>query len=67
MYVDNLSTGSDEPKSAIELHETAKSIFAESNMNLRKWRSNNREVNEFIEGKHESNEGSSEDTNYAYV
>ena len=36
LYVDDLSTGADEPKSAIELHETAKLIFAESNMDLRK-------------------------------
>ena len=34
-------------------------------MNLRKWRSNNREVNEFIEGKHKSIEESSDDTSYA--
>ena len=65
LYVDNLSTGADEPKSAIELHETATSVFAESNMNLRKWRSNNREVHELIEGKQESNEESSEDKSYA--
>ena len=65
MYVEDLSTGADEPKSAIELYETAKSIFAEANMNLRKWRSNNREVNEFIEGKHKSIEESSDDTSYA--
>ena len=65
LYVDDLSTGADEPESAIELYETAKSIFAKVNMNLRNWRSNNRDVNEFIEGKHESNEESSEDTSYA--
>ena len=33
-------------------------------MNLRKWISNNRDVNEFIEGKHESIEESSEATSY---
>ena len=65
LYVDHVSTGPDEPKSATELYETAKSIFAEANMNLRKWRSNNREVNEFIEGKHKSIEESSDDTSYA--
>ena len=65
LYVDDLSTGADEPKSAIELYKTAKSVFAEANMNLRKWRSNNREVNEFIEGKHKSIEESSDDTSYA--
>ena len=42
-----------------------KPIFAEANMNLRKWRSNDRDVNEFIEGKHENIEESSEDTSYA--
>ena len=65
LYVDDLSTGTDEPKSAIELYDTAKSIFAEANMNFRKWRSNKREVNEFIEGKHETIEKLSEDTSYA--
>ena len=34
-------------------------------MSLRKWRSNNREVNEFIEGKHESTEKLRDDTSYA--
>ena len=53
MYVD-VSTGADEPKSAIELYKTAKSIFAKTNMNLRRWRSNNRDVNEVIERKHEN-------------
>ena len=33
-------------------------------MNLRKWRSNNRDVNEFIERKHESIEESREDTSF---
>ena len=59
------STGPDEPKSEIKLYETTKSIFAKANMNLRKWRNNNRDVNEFIEGKLESIEKSSEDTSYA--
>ena len=54
LYVDNLSTGVDDPKDAIELYKAAKSTSAEANMNLRKWRSNNRDVNEFIEGKHEN-------------
>ena len=48
LYVDDLSTGADDPKSARELYKTEKSIFAKANMNLRKWRSNNRDVNEFI-------------------
>ena len=65
MYVDDLSTGADDPKSARELYKTAKSIFAKANMNLRKWRSNNRDVTEFIEWKHENIEESSEDTSYA--
>ena len=65
LYVDDLSTGADEPESAVEPYETAKSIFAKVNMNLRKWRSNNRDVNEFIEGKHESIEESREDTSYS--
>ena len=59
LYVDDLPTGADEPKSAIELYKAAKSIF------LRKWRSNNRDVNEFIEGKYENIEKLSEDANYA--
>ena len=54
LYVGDLSAGADDPKGAIELCKTAKSIFAETNMNLRKWRSNNRYVTEFIEGKHEN-------------
>ena len=61
----DVSTGADEPKSAIELYKTAKSIFAKTNMNLRRWRSNNRDVNEFIERKHENIEQSSVDTSYA--
>ena len=65
LYVDDLSTGADKPKSLVELYETAKSIFAEANMNLRKRRSNNSEVNEFMEGKHESIEVWSGDTSYA--
>ena len=36
LCVDNLSAGTDEPKSVIELYKAAKSIFAKSNMNLRK-------------------------------
>ena len=51
LYVDDLLTGADDQH--------------EANMNLRKWRSNNRDVNEFIEGKHENIEESSEDTSYA--
>ena len=34
-------------------------------MSLMKWRSNNRDFNKFIEGKHENIEESSEDTSYA--
>ena len=65
LYVDNLSTGVDDPKDTIELYKAAKSIFAEANMNLRKWRNNNRDFNEFIEEKHKNIEKSSEDTSYA--
>ena len=65
LYVDDLSTGADDSKGAIELYKAEKSIFAEANKNLRKWRSNNRDVNEFIKGKHENIEESSEDTSYA--
>ena len=36
-------------------------------MNLMKWRSNNRDVDEFIEGKHKNIEESSEDTRYALL
>ena len=36
LCIDNLSTGTDEPKSAIELYKAAKSLFAKANMNLRK-------------------------------
>ena len=36
LCVDNLSTGTDEPTSAIELYKAAKSLFAKANMNLRK-------------------------------
>ena len=61
----DVSTGADEPKSAIELYKTAKSIFAKTNMNLRRWRSNNRDVNEFIERKHENIEQPRVDTSYA--
>ena len=67
LYVDNLSTGADESKGSIELYKAAKSIFAEANMNSRKWWSNNRDVNEFIEGKHKNIEESSEDTSYAWL
>ena len=65
LYVDNLSLGADEPKSGIELYKTAKSIFAKAKMNLREWKSSNRDGNEFIEGKHKSIDKSSEDTSYA--
>ena len=65
LHVDDLSKGADEPKSAMNPTKQQKSIFAEANMSLRKWRSNNREVNEFIEGKHESTETLSDDTNHA--
>ena len=65
LYVDDVSTGADEPKRAIELYKTAKSIFAKTNMNLRRWRSNKRDVNEFIERKHENIEELSVDTSYA--
>ena len=67
LYVDDLSTGADEPNGDIELYKVAESIFAEANMNSRKWWSNNRDVNEFIEGKHENIEESSEDTSYAWL
>ena len=65
LYVDDLSTRADDSKGAIELYKAAKSIFAEANMNLRKWRNNNRDFNEFIEEKHKNIEKSSEDTSYA--
>ena len=65
LYVNDLSTEADEPKNAIEIYETAKSIFPKANMNLRKWKSNNRDVNEYIEGKHQSIEESSGDTSHA--
>ena len=41
--------------------------IAEANINLRKWRSNNRGVNEFIEGKHKSIEELSEDRIYTWL
>ena len=63
----DLSQGANEPKSAIELYKTAKSIFAKAIMNFMKWRSNNRDVDEFIEGKHENIEKSREDTRYALL
>ena len=37
IYVDDLSTGADEPNGDIELYKVAESIFAEANMNSRKW------------------------------
>ena len=36
LYLDDLSTGADDPKGAIELYKAAKSVFAEANINLRK-------------------------------
>ena len=36
-------------------------------MNFMKWRSNNRDADEFIEGKHENIEKSREDTRYALL
>ena len=65
LYIDDQSTGADDPKNAIELCKALKSIFAEANMNLRKWRINNKDFNELIERKHEDIEESSEDTSYA--
>ena len=67
LHIGSLWTGADEPKSVIELYVSAKSIFTEANINLRKWRCNNREVNESIEGKHESIEELSEDRIYTWL
>ena len=48
IYVDNIITGSNTVTDAIDLYQTAKSIFTEASMNLRDWFSNSESVNAFI-------------------
>ena len=49
IYVDNMKTGADTIESTIQVYRESKSIFREASMNLRKWISNNSEVNMVIE------------------
>ena len=45
IYVDNLITGADNEKDALELYQNCKKIFGEASMNLRDWLSNSQELN----------------------
>ena len=45
IYVDNLITGTDNEKDALELYQNCKKIFGEASMNLRDWLSNSQELN----------------------
>ncbi|XP_052760015.1 uncharacterized protein LOC128202884 [Mya arenaria] len=48
IYVDNIVTGANSDKVAIDLYKTAKSIFNDASMNLREWLTNSEEVNKCI-------------------
>ena len=43
IYVDNLITGTDTIKEALQLYKEAKSMFSEASMNLREWVSNDKD------------------------
>ena len=51
-YVDDLNTGAESTKGGIETYETMKSRFSSANFNLRKWRTNNKELQQHID-RHE--------------
>lgn len=53
LYVYYLSIEADKLECIVELYETSKAKFPESNTNLKKWRNSNRKVNKYIRGKHE--------------
>lgn len=49
LYVDDLSIGASDRKEATELFSVARIMSQDAGMNLRKWNSNDKEVNEFIQ------------------
>ena len=51
LYVDDLTSGSDTVSEGIELYEKCKKRFSEGNFNLRKWRTNSKELKEKIREK----------------
>ena len=53
-YVDDLNTGVDSTDKGIETYETMKTRFADANFNLRKWRTNNAELQNYINNKEKS-------------
>ena len=48
IYVDNLITGTDSQEKAKLFYRKAKDIFKDASMNLRDWKSNNRDLNDSI-------------------
>ena len=48
LYVDDLSTGELDATKAIELYKICKQVLSEGRFNLRKWKSNSKEVMNFI-------------------
>ncbi|XP_053406659.1 uncharacterized protein LOC123538298 [Mercenaria mercenaria] len=48
IYMDNVITGVNSVTEAVELYETAKSMFTEMSMNLREWMTNNEEIQSII-------------------
>ena len=53
-YVDDLNTGVDSTNEGIETYETMKSRFADAKFNLRKWRTNNADLQNYINDRERS-------------
>ena len=53
-YVDDLNTGVDSTNEGIETYETMKSRFADAKFNLRKWRTNNADLQNYINDQERS-------------
>ena len=49
IYVDNIITGAENEKEAIELYKGAKTLFKDASMNLREWLTSSSEVNDQFE------------------
>lgn len=49
IYVDNMISGTDNEKEAIDLYRNAKALFKDASMNLREWLTNSDEVNKKID------------------
>ena len=64
LYIDDLGSGAPDVKSGILLYETAKKLFQDGGMNLRKWKSNSKEMMNYFEKFDEKSETGTEEPEF---